>query len=154
MSAYVREELLALTTAEYLAEGYVRPDGALRRAFLSDYATTAGTQFLAADVSPQELSLIAQTVRQFLPMSDGAPGQRARAAVDRALGVIAHAIRQRSSAVLKTWLHTCAAAVVTEVDLAMFLAHLLATERQYGLLAYFSQQPEPTPPNAPPPLAA
>jgi hypothetical protein len=151
MGAYIREELLALTTAQYLAEGYVGADGAPRRAFLSDYATAAGTQFLAADVSPQELSLITQTVRQFLPMSDGTPGQRARAAVDRALGVIAHAIRQRSGAVLKTWLHACAAAVVTEVDLAMFLAHLLATERQYGLLAYFSRQ-APAPSDAPRPL--
>jgi hypothetical protein len=145
MPSYSREDLLALTPDRYLAAGFAQPDGSVRREFLADYATAAGTQFLAADLSPQELALTAEAVRQILPLRDGAPGSRARGSAAEALGVVAHAIQQPNNEVLAQWLTQCAAAVSTEADLQGFLAHLQAVERQYPLLVAFSPKVLPPP---------
>src|SRR5580765_1873477 len=140
MQSLTREDLLALTAARYLADGYTGPDGAMRRELTGTYATAASTQFLAAELSPQELELTAEAVRQILPMQSGAPGERARATVDEALHLVANSIRQPSNEVMATWFHDCADAVRTRADLTAFLAHALAVERQYGLVANLSRQ--------------
>ena len=150
MPSYTREDLLALTPDRFLAAGYTNPDGTMRREFAADYATAASTQFLAAELSPQELALTAEAVRQILPQYErGTPGERARATADEALAVVANAIRQPNNEVLARWLRDCAAAVRTETDLQAFLAYLLATERQYGLVAAFSRQPSLSPDSPP-----
>lgn len=150
MQSYTREDLLALTPERYLADGYIGADGAMRREFNSDYATAASTQFLAAELSPQELSLTCEAVRQILPLQAGTPGARAQATADEALGLVANAIKQPNNEAVARWLHACAAAVRTETDLQAFLQHLLATERQYGLVASFSQQASSPPDPAAP----
>ncbi len=88
-----RQDLLALPPERYLQDGYLGPDGLIRAAFLSHYATAASTQFLAAELSPQELALTAEAVRQVLPLEGGAPHDRAMAAAQEALGIVAHAIQ-------------------------------------------------------------
>lgn len=154
MPSLTRDDLLALTADRYCAGGYTGADGALRREFRAEYATAACTQFLAAELSPQELALTAEAVRQVLPLHDGPPGERANGAADEALSVVAHAIRQSNNEVLARWLKQCAVAVRTEADLQGFLAHLLATERQYALVAPLSQQALSQPASLPPDPAA
>lgn len=149
MQSYTRNDLLALTSEQYLANGYTGPDGAMRPEFNSDYATAASTQFLESGLSPQELSLTAEAVRQILPLHEGSPGERARATADEALGLVANAIKQPNNEVLARWLNACAAAVHSEADLQAFLAHLLATERLYGLVADLSQQDSSPPESSP-----
>lgn len=140
MQSYTREDMLALTAPRYLAEGYLGPDGTMRRELTGTFATAASTQFLAAELSPQEMALTAEAVRQILPQQPGAPGERAQATVDEALHVVANAIRQPSNEVMATWFRDCAAAVRARADLEAFLAHVQAVERQYGLVASLSRQ--------------
>ena len=92
-------------------------------------------------------------MRQILPLHDGEPKVRAHDAAMEALGLVAGAIRQPNNQVLARWLIDCADAVRTEADLAAFLAHLLATERQYGLIAGMSAPPSPSPSSPSPPAA-
>jgi hypothetical protein len=136
-----RDELLALTPAQYLAEGWTTADGAPRRELTGIDATAASTQFLAAELSPQELALTAEAVRQILPQTDEPPGPRAHEASMEALGLVGRAIGQTNNQVLARWLIDCADRVRTEADLAAFLRHLTATERQYSLVAELSQPP-------------
>jgi hypothetical protein len=145
MRDYTREELLALTPEVYLEEGYLDADGALRRELLSDYATAAATQLLAAELSPQELALTVEGVRQVLPLHEGTPAERLHAAVEEALMVVARAIRQPNNAGMVGWLGQCASVVETEAELDGFIAHLRAVVQLYGLIA--GAQPEASPPS-------
>jgi hypothetical protein len=147
MASYTRDDLLALTPERYLADGYFDAAGALRREFATTFATAACTQFLAADLSPQELSLSAEAVRQILPLHVGTPSARATATTQEALALVANAIQQRNNEVLARWLQQCAGVVRTQTDLQAFLAHLLAAERQYGLIAELSAPPSSPPPS-------
>lgn len=93
-------------------------------------------------------------MRQVLPQYErGTPHERAVATAEEALAVVANAIRQPNNEVLARWLRDCAAAVRTAADLQAFLAYLLATERQYGLIAALSRQPSLSPESAPPAAA-
>ena len=145
MPSMTREELLALTPDRYLAAGWTAPDGTPRRELVGIDATATSTRFLDAQLSPQELALPGEAVRQILPKV------RAHDAAMEALGLVAGAIRQPNNQVLARWLIDCADAVRTEADLAAFLAHLQATERQYGLIAGMSSPPSPSPSTPSPP---
>ena len=150
MVSYTRDDLLALTPARYLAHGWTTQDGKPRRELTGIDATAASTQFAAAELSPQELALTAEAVRQILPLQSGGPGHRAHEAAMEALGLVTTAIRQINNQVLAQWLVECADSVRTEADLNAFLAHLQATERQYGLIAGMlppSSEPSPQPPS-------
>jgi len=68
MQARTRDDLLTLTPDVYLRDGYRDAAGAVRPALLSDCATAAATQLLAAEASPQELALTLEGVRQLLPV--------------------------------------------------------------------------------------
>jgi len=136
MQARTRDDLLTLTPDVYLRDGYRDAAGAVRPALLSDCATAAATQLLAAEASPQELALTLEGVRQLLPVQD-AIGTAARlgAALDEALQVVAGAIRQPNNAGLVRWIGACAAGVRTEADVDGFLRHVEAALRQHALLA-------------------
>ena len=151
MASYTREDLLALTPDHYLAAGWTTADGAPRPELTGIDATAASTQFLAAALSPQELSLTAEAVRQIIPLHSGDPGRRARDTAMEALGLVTNAIRQPNNEVLAQWLVDCAASVHTGADLEAFLDHLLATERQYGLIAGMSREDASPPPSSSPP---
>jgi hypothetical protein len=140
MQSWTREDMLALTAPRYLAEGYVGADGVARPELTGMFATAASTQFLAAELSPQELALTAEAVRQVLPLHAGDPATRAVETVEEALHVVANAIRQPSNEVMATWFRDCAQKVRTRADLAAFLAHVQAVEVQYGLVAGLSRQ--------------
>lgn len=140
MHARTRDELLALTPDRYLREGYLDREGTLRPALLADYATAAATQLMAAEASPQELSLTLEGVRQLLPLQDGdadgnAAAARLDAALDEALEVTSSAIQQPNNEGLAEWISACADGVRTEADLEAFLEHVEAVLRQHALLA-------------------
>ncbi len=136
MQARTRDELLALTPDRYLREGYLDREGTLRPALLADYATAAATQLMAAEASPQELSLTLEGVRQLLPLQDGdAAAARLDAALDEALEVTSSAIQQPNNEGLAEWISACADGVRTEADLEAFLEHVEAVLRQHALLA-------------------
>lgn len=134
MHALTREDLLQLKPAIYLVGGYMDSEGKPRREFLSEYATAAATQLMAWDLSPQELALTVEGVRQILPMHHGAPLERLRAALDECLLVVARAIRQENNHGLVEWLSECASVVGTNADLDAFLAHIQAVMRLYALV--------------------
>lgn len=134
MREYTRQQWIELTPAIYLAEGYLGSDGALRPDFLGDYATAAANQLLLAEVSPQELALTYEGIRQLLPMYEGTPGERLASAYEEALLVVARAIRQENNGGLVNWLNECAARVRTQAELDGFMAHVAAVMRLYGVL--------------------
>jgi hypothetical protein len=134
MREFTRQQWVALTPAIYLADGYLDADGALRQDFLADYATAASNQLLLAEVSPQELALTYEGIRQLLPEHQGAPGARLAGAYEEALLVVARAIRQQNNGGLVNWLNECAARVRTESELDAFMAHVAAVMRRYGIL--------------------
>ncbi len=134
MRAFTRQQYLALRPETYLADGYLAPDGTPHAALLSDYATAAATQLLAAETSPQELALTFEGIRQLLPLQEGPAPERLLAAIDEALMVVARAIQQENNPGLTEWLAACAAAVTSQADLDAFMAHAQATMRLYGVL--------------------
>ena len=145
MASFTRAELLALTPARYLADGYTTAEGAPRPGLKSEYATAASTRFLAAQLSPQELSLTAEAIRQVLPLHTGTTATRMHETLAEALAVIANAIRQPNNPALADWLGQCTGAIRTPADLDAFLQHLLATERQYAMIAALTPDPAATP---------
>ncbi len=145
MASFTRAELLALTPARYLADGYTTAEGAPRPQLMSEYATAASTRFLAAQLSPQELSLTAEAIRQVLPLHTGTTAARMHETLAEALAVVANAIRQPSNPALVDWLGQCTGVIRTPADLDAFLQHLLATERQYAMIAALTPDPAATP---------
>jgi len=144
MQSRTRDDLLALTPDVYLRDGYLDAAGALRSELLSDCATGAATQLLAAEASPQELALTLEGVRQLLPVQ-GVAGAAAQlgAALDEALQVVAGAIRQPNNAGLVRWINACANGVRTEADVDGFLRHVEAALRQHALLAAMMPPADP-----------
>jgi hypothetical protein len=133
MRDYTREELLALTPELYLADGYIGSDGTPRPELREVFATAASIQFLAAELSPQELSFTYEAIRQLLPMREGQVAERAWNALGDALALVARIMQQPNNGGLVNWLYPCAEAVKTEADLDAFLDHLQAASTQYAL---------------------
>jgi hypothetical protein len=130
-----REELLALTPAHYLADGYVDPEGAERPEFQGAYAHAACLQFFDAGLSPNDFTALAGALRAALPRFTGTPYERANQAAMAAQHATPHAEPKDAADALTRWLTDCAAAVHTETDLHVFLAHLQAIEAHYPTLA-------------------
>ncbi len=134
MRAYSREELLALTPARYLADGFVEASGKPRPELQSGYATAAATQLRAADLAPQELQFTYEALRQSLALQEGSPQERIQAAVEEALETVRGMIQQPNNPGLVKWIKECAAMVKTQPDLDAFLAHILAVLKLYTVL--------------------
>ena len=135
MRDYTREELLELSASRYLAEGWLDKLGKPLAALLTTYATAAATQFLAAELAPQEFAFTYEALKLALPMHAGTPPARIEGALDEALEVVRAMIRQPNHARLVQWLRDCAAAVKTAPDLDAFLEHAMAVLRQYSVIA-------------------
>ena len=103
------------------------------------------TQLAEAELSPQELGFTLEATRLLLPQHDEAdPGERLHAAVEEALLTVARAIQQANNEGLLQWLSACTGHVRTEADIAAFLGHMEAVNRQYSLLAsLLPSQPSP-----------
>ncbi|HMF12928.1 MAG TPA: hypothetical protein VKE94_11500 [Gemmataceae bacterium] len=137
MREYTRDELLALTPARYLSNGFVDSGGKPRPELQTTYATAAGTQLLAAELSPQELAFTYEALRQSLPLHEGAPPQRIRATVDEALETVRGLIGQPNNPGLTKWINECAASVKGTSDIDAFMDHVLAVLRQYTVMVAF-----------------
>ena len=135
MRDYTREELLELSATRYLADGWADDRGKPLAALQATYATAAATQFLAAEVSPQEFAFTFEALKLALPMHAGTPSARIEGALDEALEVVRAMIRQPNHARLMQWLRDCAAAVKTAADIDAFLEHVMAVLRQYSVIA-------------------
>ena len=135
MREFTRQQWLELRPAIYLAEGYIGPDGALRPDFLGDYATAAANQLIAAELSPQELGLTYEGLRQLLPVHPGSPQQSLLGAFEETLLVVARAIRQENNGGLVNWLSECASVVTSQAELDGFMAHVRAVMRLYTIMA-------------------
>ena len=140
MREFTRDEWMELRPDIYLADGYLDADGALRADFFADYATAAATQLMAEDLSPQELALTFEGIRQLLPLQEGAPADRLDGAIDETLLVVARATGQENNGGLVRWIDDCAEAVTTAEELDGFLAHVQAVMRLYGVLV--ASQPD------------
>ena len=144
MRDYTSNELLALTPDRYLAHGYLDGNGALRPEIIGEYATAACTQLLAAECSPQELSLTVEAIVQVLPLQDQPTVPlRLADALEEALLVVSRAIQQGNNEGMVEWLIGCASAVQTEDDLQGFLQHMQVVNRQYALVAALLPSPSP-----------
>lgn len=136
MRDYTRAELLELSAARYLSKGFVDSRGKPLPELQTTYATATATQFLAAELSPQELAFVHEALKQTLPLhADEPPAAQVREAVAEALDVVRAMIRQPNNARLVQWLNECAAAVNAAVDRDAFLEHLMAVLRQYTVIA-------------------
>ena len=139
MRSYTREELLALTPSQYLTAGYLDGSGVRRGELLSDYATAAATQMVAAELPAQELAFTYEALRAILPMHDdsagGPPGERVRAAVDEALVLVTQMTRQTNNEGLVRWLDECVAAIRQPEDIDAMMQHIQAVLRLYTVIA-------------------
>lgn len=132
---YTRDQLLALTPARYLEDGFTDRSGKPRPELQTGYATAASLQLLAAQLSPQELGFTYEALRQTLPLHSGPAPQLIRAATQEALETVRGLIRQPNNPGLEKWLNECAASVKQPADLEAFLLHVQAVLRQYGVIA-------------------
>jgi hypothetical protein len=135
MKEYSRAELLALTPARYLADGFFDGEGKPRRELRAEYATAAATQFKAAELAPQELAFTNEALKQTLEMQDDRSANGFKDSLTEALATVEHMIQQPNNRGLVTWLQECAAAVKRPADIDALLAHLLAVLRQYTVIA-------------------
>jgi hypothetical protein len=135
MRDYTRDELLQLTAARYLASGFADRRGKPLEALQTTFATASATQFLAAELSPQELAFTYEALKQTLPLHAGSPPARSKAAVDEALEIVRAMIRQPNHPRLEQWLRECSQAVKKEADLEALLGHFMAVLRQYTVIA-------------------
>lgn len=131
---YTREEMLELTPSRYLAGGYLDINGKPLWGLETTFATAVATQFLDAELSPQELSFTYEALKQTLELHAGAPAARLRAATDEALDVVRGMIRQPNNLRLTKWIHECIAAVKSASDHEAFLVHFMAVLRQYSVV--------------------
>ena len=134
MRDYTREEMLELTPARYLAEGYLDGSGHPLPALLSTYASAATTQLLDGELAPQELVFAYEALQQTLPLHSGAPAQRLDAATTEALDLVRAMIQQPNNPRLKQWMRECVSSVKTPADLDAFLGHFMAVLRQYTVI--------------------
>jgi hypothetical protein len=155
MRSYTREELLALTPRRYLADGYLNAAGQPRSELSSDYATAAANQLMVAQLPAQELTFTFEALRAVLPMHDGPPRERARAAVDEALTVVTQMTRQTNNEGLVRWLDECVAAIRRPEDIDAMLSHMQAVLRLYTVMAAIpvaaAASPESSSPASPSP---
>ena len=140
MRDYSRTELLALTPARYLKDGFFDGKGKPKPGLQGIYATAAATQLLAAELAPQELGFTCEALKQTLALQSGPAPQRIRAALEEALETVRGMIRQPNNPGLKKWINECAALVKTPADIEAFLLHCLAVLRQYNVIVA-SQRP-------------
>lgn len=134
MRDYTREELLELSATRYLADGFVDRRGKPLAELQTTFATAAATQFLAVQLSPQELAFTYEALKQALPLHTGTPSAQIQGALREALEVVRAMIKQPNNARLEQWLGECAAAVKTKADLDAFVEHLMAVLRQYTVI--------------------
>ena len=135
MREYTRAQLLELTPALYLEDGFVDRAGKPRPELQTGYATAAGIQLLVAQLSPQELAFTLEALRQCLPLHKGPVPQRVQAAIAEALDTVRGIIRQPNNPGLQKWINECATAVKQPADLEAFLLHFRAVLRQYSVIA-------------------
>lgn len=150
MQGHSREELLALTPARYLSEGFLDEAGAPRPALRDDWATAAATQLLAAELAPQELTFTVEAFHIAVPMhADKPPPAQAMVALQDALETVRRMIRQPNNQGLVTWARDCALQVRRPGDVAAMEEHMRAVQRLYGLLASLPQPPSSSPSPSP-----
>jgi hypothetical protein len=130
---YTKAQLLALTPAKYLADGFMAGRGKTKPELQNEYATAAATQLLEGEVSPQELAFTYEALRQTLPLQTGPPSKRIKAALDETLETVRGLIRQGNNPALAKWLGQCGAAVKAPGDIDALLTHLLAVLRLYSV---------------------
>ena len=130
-----RAEMEARVPARYLAEGWLDEAGGVRPGLVGADATAAAMQLMAAEVAPQELGFTVAALQLLIPQHEQADaGRRLSGALAEALATVARAIQQPNNAGLCAWLWDCAGRVARGGDLVAFQAHLVAVDRQYGLL--------------------
>lgn len=134
MRDYTRQELLELSASRYLSDGFIDPRGKPFAALQTTFATAAATQFLDAQLSPQELAFTYEALKQVLPLHAGIPSARLREAIAEALEVVRAMVKQPNNARLKQWLGECSTYVKTKADLEVFLEHFMAVLRQYTVI--------------------
>jgi hypothetical protein len=134
MRDYKREELLELSASRYLSEGFVDKRGKPFAELQTTFATAAATQFLDAQLSPQELAYTYEALKQVLTLHAGTPSAQILGAIAEALEVVRAMVKQPNNARLKQWLAECAAAVKTDKDINAFLEHYMAVLRQYTVI--------------------
>ena len=143
-----RAQLLALTPARYLAEGWLDGGRAPLPALTGDYATAAATQLLAGGLAPQELAATVTALEMVLPDNDTAsPGIRLAESLEEAIETAGRVIGQDNNEGLVEWLISCAVTVRTASDLDAFIAHLHAVLKLYAVLASVpgpGSSPEPS----------
>ena len=142
MAAHTRAELLALTPDQYLAQGYLGPDGKPRPILLTGAVTAAATQLLQAELAPQEFGFTLAALREVLPLhKTEPPAVQAMSSLVEALTIVARMIGQRNNKGFVTWLLGCAERVREPGDVDAWLAHMHSVLQQYGLLASFADSP-------------
>jgi len=149
-----REELLARTPDQYLADGFRDADGQVRRALLAGDAIAAATQLAAAEASPQEVAFTYEAIRALLPLHEGDARARLDATLAEALATVARMIRQPNNEGLITWARTCAGFVRGDGDIEAFLAHMQAVLRLHALIAYAPSPDEASSADVSPPDSA
>lgn len=134
MSETTREELLELTPEDYLAPGFLGPNGAIRPELLASAAVAAATQLAEAETSPQEMAFTYESLRALLAMQGGSVADLP-ALVGEAFAMVGRMIRQPNNEGLVSWCLACIEFVRDAADMTAFLEHMQAVLRLLALLA-------------------
>ena len=135
MANLTRDELLALTPAIYLKDGFCGPSGAPLPALSGDFCVAAATQLGAAEMPAQEFAFTLEATRVLLEGQDGDAAEAIHAAAVEALATVRRMIRQSNNEGLVEWLGECVAAVHSAEDIKALMTHMEAVARLYTVIA-------------------
>ena len=137
MTTLTRDDLLRLTPAEYLRDGFRGPDGAPYRPLRGLWATAAANQLIAAGVPPQELAAYFEAIRQTIDLyAEPLPG-RLYASMKEAGQIVSNMYNKDINAGLVYWALECARRVRDADDYAAFMNHGKSVIRNHATMVAF-----------------
>jgi hypothetical protein len=149
MADHTRDELLALTPAIYLGNGYRDASGQPRAELSGTWCVAAATQLGAAEMPAQEFVFTLEALRMLLEGQDGDASEAVHNAAVEALATVRRMIRQANNEGLVEWLGECVAAVSSLEDISALIAHMQAVARLYTVIVSLPEPDASSPPSSP-----
>ena len=100
-----------------------------------NFATAACIAMEDAEVSPQELLTVYESIKQVLAMSDEKDAaKKLRQSTEEAIDVAGSLLNKNINSAIVSWLQECMPLVHTEQGISALLQHLTSVVQQYSLI--------------------
>ncbi|MDC0935935.1 hypothetical protein OAS39_06590 [Pirellulales bacterium] len=105
------------------------------RDLAGNFATAACMTFEDAEVAPQELLTVYESIKQCLAMSDeNVASEKLRQCADQAFDVAGSLLNKTVNKAIIAWVQECLPLVKTEKGISAFTQHLTSVVQQYSII--------------------